>query len=321
MNRYRFCGLTIASELPLATAQPAPASDARCDVVVRWLREPCPQAMQSGEPVVSELIANWGGVTRNAHGYLLAYRETCAFVVSLDGLRVDAYVPGERDREWAGHLFVGTTVALLIALRGALALHASAVAFGADALAIAGPSGAGKSTLAAWLVREGGALLADDILRVHPGSRSASCEAGAVELRMRSDVALPVDAASAPPVTRTSYDGRQVLRASRSGTHGAVLRALVCPELTGSGEPPRLHALSGVEAFRALARSVRPSDVLVPDLRATQFRQLAALLRTVPVYALRGAWHEREILAALRTLRPPELASASAVAAQTWSGP
>jgi hypothetical protein len=81
-------------------------------------------------------------------------------------------------------LLTGQVLPLAAALRGLEVLHASAVALGGVAFALAGDSGAGKSSLAAHLVLRGNALLADDVLavsldaagrpRAHPGSTALS---------------------------------------------------------------------------------------------------------------------------------------------------
>ena len=69
--------------------------------------------------------------------------------------------------------FYGTVAAILLAWRGFVPLHGSAVELDGQAVLIAGPSGAGKSTLCASLVRNGGRLISDDlsVLTLTPGGR------------------------------------------------------------------------------------------------------------------------------------------------------
>lgn len=54
--------------------------------------------------------------------------------------------------------------------RGALILHASAIAAGRRALVFAGKSGAGKSTIAAMLAAAGHPMLSDELLVIAPGA-------------------------------------------------------------------------------------------------------------------------------------------------------
>jgi hypothetical protein len=59
--------------------------------------------------------------------------------------------------------FYGTVAALLLAWRGHIPLHGSAVAMDRGTVLLAGRSGAGKSTLCHALVERGGRLISDDL--------------------------------------------------------------------------------------------------------------------------------------------------------------
>lgn len=65
---------------------------------------------------------------------------------------------------------IGMSIAL--PRRGALILHASAIAAGDGALVFAGKSGAGKSTIAAMLAAQGLLRLSDELLVIAPGGAS-----------------------------------------------------------------------------------------------------------------------------------------------------
>ena len=77
-----------------------------------------------------------------------------------DGNRIDWSAP---DVEEPPIGLYSTVAALLLAWRGAVPLHCSAVEIDGRAILIAGPAGAGKSTLAAALVDAGGRLVSDDL--------------------------------------------------------------------------------------------------------------------------------------------------------------
>lgn len=64
--------------------------------------------------------------------------------------------------------FYGTVAAIILAWRGLVPIHGSAVALDGRALLIAGPPGAGKSTLCAALVRQGARLVSDDLSALLP---------------------------------------------------------------------------------------------------------------------------------------------------------
>ena len=67
------------------------------------------------------------------------------------------------------HLFVDQVIPLLLAERGNLVLHGSAVNWGHSAALFLGPSGSGKSTLATALATRGAELISDDCARVVAG--------------------------------------------------------------------------------------------------------------------------------------------------------
>jgi len=88
-----------------------------------------------------------------------------------DGVTIDIYPPNRIDwmagPDWSGCFqpqFFGTLTALLLAWRGSVPIHGTAVEIDGRAWLICGQSGAGKSTLGAALVASGSArLIADDL--------------------------------------------------------------------------------------------------------------------------------------------------------------
>ena len=129
-----------------------------------------------------------------------------------DELVFDFYSPDRvhwlRGAGWTGRfpaLFYGTVTALLLAWRGAIPIHGSAVELDGRAFLICGPSGAGKSTLAAALVASGRArLIADDLsaLAPSPGGH-AMLHAGRPTIRL-----FPATASNMPAnCTVTTEDG------------------------------------------------------------------------------------------------------------------
>ena len=78
------------------------------------------------------------------------------------------------DEDWTGEIpavFFSTLTALLLAWRGQIPLHGTAVEIGGKAVLICGQSGAGKSTLAAGLIALGAKLISDDLSVLHAGGR------------------------------------------------------------------------------------------------------------------------------------------------------
>ena len=88
---------------------------------------------------------------------------------------IDAYWSGRAEiypgPAWTGRApspLFGTVTALLLAARGCIPLHGSAVAVDGQAVLFCGAAGSGKSTSAARLIAQGGQLISDDLSVLHP---------------------------------------------------------------------------------------------------------------------------------------------------------
>lgn len=109
---------------------------------------------EEGEPrfrvgrVGEKVVAEWCGRAR--------------LTASRDGEHVEIAFATDVSAAEQRKLETGAARILVHQLRGKLALHGAAVAFGDRALVLMGGSGQGKSTLAAALCKAGAALLADD---------------------------------------------------------------------------------------------------------------------------------------------------------------
>jgi HPr Serine kinase C-terminal domain len=94
-------------------------------------------------------------------GFRFEWNDIATFDMT-GGNRIE-YYPGP---QWTGVLpwpFYSTVAALLLAWRGSLPFHGSAVSIGDHGVLICGASGAGKSSLTAALVAEGARFLSDDL--------------------------------------------------------------------------------------------------------------------------------------------------------------
>ena len=168
-------------------------------------------------------------------------------------------------------------------------LHAACLAHDGRGVLIAGPSGAGKSTLAIALMRDGLALLADDMAYI---TRTR----GAVEVLAFPD-ALGVTEQTAERfpelrvhLAQPAPDGfpKRLVRLTTPATSEQVWRcvpdALIFPDIVTTG-PSRLLDLDPGEALLRLV-----PDVLLTQPAAAQahLASLAALLAQVSCHVLRA---------------------------------
>jgi hypothetical protein len=114
-------------------------------------------------------------IWRDSDRYVLDIREIGRFSVARNGTRIQTIATLD---EVAPHIIsqtvLGPPLVLALALQGVWCLHASAVRYGEQAIAIMGESGSGKSTLAEYANRlQGTSRVADDIFPI-------ACENGAL---------------------------------------------------------------------------------------------------------------------------------------------
>ncbi|MFL6863801.1 MAG: hypothetical protein ACJ8DZ_12480 [Allosphingosinicella sp.] len=144
---YSVFGLVVASEIPLAELDPAPAGAAP-DAAIRLAPVTAPEAV--------------AGYSAAGDATLLTVPKVGRFLISHGReILVD---PAPEGSERNVRLFLlGSAFGALLHQRGLLPLHANAIDIAGRAFAFSGHSGAGKSTMAAWFHDRGHRILADDV--------------------------------------------------------------------------------------------------------------------------------------------------------------
>lgn len=255
--RYLLYGLQMETDLPLAMLESTPG-DGAPDVRVRLggAAEGAP-ADPGPEWYRAEREAGGDGpalVIRRAEGWLhLRYADGVAFTVREDGARVGCTWPAGVSPDDAATYLTGPVMGLILRLRGATCLHASAVEVGGAAILLCGPGGAGKSTTAAALVARGHALLSDDI---SPLIEDAAVQPGypLVRLWPESGRALYGDDIALPRLT-PGWDKRY--RRPESFRDAPVpIRAIYVLAGREDGDAPRVEPLSAAEAVLDLIANV-----------------------------------------------------------------
>lgn len=155
----RAFGLVWESDTPLREFGPALPDDHEPDVLVR--RTEYVAARPGGRRINNGEIFDDGARFRFGEACFDTFGDTVVNWTS----GADDMVPAA---------LYGTVTAIILAWRGLVPLHGSAVAFGERAMIVAGPPGAGKSTLCAALVRCGGRLVSDDLSALRPMSANGT---------------------------------------------------------------------------------------------------------------------------------------------------
>lgn len=243
----------------------------------------------------------WLQVERIAKGdYMLRFGSATSFIVSADGGRVRVCGPDAPLSSDVRHLLLDQVVPLVLAHRGSLVLHASAVVLDGHSLALIGPSGAGKSTLAGALACEGGAVLADDAVVVQVHAEQALAYPAYPGLRVWPDVLSMLGYGHDAPCVA---DGSEKRRITRAPAHAAP--SLTAPNFHESRPLSRLYVLSDEQTARPRVTAVQKraaamailahAYVLDPEDLPRLCRQLDAACDVVERVAVRRLSYARDL--------------------------
>jgi energy-coupling factor transporter ATP-binding protein EcfA2 len=225
----------------------------------------------------------------------------------------------EAELSWLRQCLLGPALGLVLQQRGALALHASAVALEGEAVVVMGPKGAGKSTIAAAMCGQGGRLLADDIVVIDRGSTDVPhVRPGFPQLKLWTDSAGAV---------ALSPDAVELLH-STSDKQLWNVRSCFWPEPCPIGQlvvlerddSPGIDPLSPTATFTAVMEHLYAPRFLGSDgVTSTDFERCAWLARTTPAVRYtqtNGLGQLKDTVARLRReisrRRPRELSNADA---------
>lgn len=285
---YSQCGLRLRSDIPLDLAVLA---DGDCDVEI--VRGSDTEA--TDDPPPGQLIASlgteterWYSATRTDDGYRIRFFRTgeCLIAPGLDHVEVRRH-PGS-SADLLPILLTGTVSAILLSLRGATALHASAVALDGSAVAFVGESGRGKSTVAALMCLGGAELVTDDLLVVSAG-RPAHCRGSASELRLRPHAALLADGQPSA-ARRQTVDERLALSLRRAPERPLPLAAVIVPMPDRDATEVELRPLPPDQALLRILSYPRVHGWRLPEVLARDFAVASELIRSVPVYDATIPW-------------------------------
>jgi len=228
--------------------------------------------------------------------FRLRYSDDCQFVMNRAGTQLWVSGPEAATPEYLSTYLLGPVLGRLLRLRGSLCLHGSAVAVGAQALAILGQSGAGKSTTAAAFAKLGFPVLTDDItvLReepdsfwVFPGDPNLCLWPQSVSYLYGSPTALP------PVIEHNVLDpewNKRWLNLTdpdyRFQSQPLPLGAIYVLGERQEDDGPRVEAVRGQERLLLLLANTYGAAFLDRELRGREFEILGRLLDRAPVRRL-----------------------------------
>jgi hypothetical protein len=174
--------------------------------------------------------------------------------------------------------------------RGEEPLHATVVEFGTDTVGFLGESGAGKSTLAAYLIKQGGTLVTDDMLRVTYDEERALAHPGPNQLKLFEEPAQQLLSKSIRRGRFNPLSGKLLFQPcdGLGASRPRRLSALYQLEYPRADQQDRvsLTRLVGLDLFKTITSSTMNSRVDLPARLLRQFQFATRLARSVPVYRL-----------------------------------
>ncbi|MEE4196499.1 MAG: hypothetical protein V2I54_02545 [Bacteroidales bacterium] len=180
---------------------------------------------------------------------------------------------------------LGSAFGALFIQRGLLPIHGSAIRFGPAVSVFTGLSGVGKSSIAAWFVRQGYQILADDISVINA---SLQVEPGFPNMKIWKDVlgklGIAADTLSAirPDIQKYKYTIDENFCTEPLPVNNIFI---IQPKNTPGFE---YEELTGVEKFNALKNSTfRYRFVEGLQKQQEHFRGISQLLKQVKVYRVK----------------------------------
>lgn len=224
----------------------------------------------------------------------LDYADGTQFWLDRDGTEVWAIWREDSTIEDTATYLLGPVLGRLLRLRGVTCLHASAVAFGEQAVAFVGPAGAGKSTTAAALALRGHAILSDDVVALAERDRGFYVYSAYPYLCLWPEsVASIYGSADALPQLSVNYDKRCLSLGKQQLPFAERPLQLAAVYILGErrGDPaPTIEDLAPRQAFLSLLANTFGANVVDGSMRAKEFETLG---RLVPAVRIRQIWpHE-----------------------------
>lgn len=292
LQLYEIHGLVVESEIALQAALAEPSAEPDYRVRVGPPVD-CPPSPPPGTIL--------GGFGDDGFGYwvtqdpgtpglwTIRYAGICEAAIDRDArtLRVHGAIGGEPGM--VPVFLEGSLLAHVLAAEGLLALHASAVEWGDEALAIVGPSGWGKSTLAALFCAAGARLVADDALRVDVNGSSATCFPGSRRLRLR-EASAPLGHAIEEAALSETVDGRTAVRPVGVVDEPLALKAALIPQPSREAERLEVDRLRPTEAVQELLSYPRLTRWQTPEQIGRLFQLTTDVVGAVPVYRATIPW-------------------------------
>ncbi len=251
---YRIYGLRVQSQIPFSEAAPDTAGDAEVRIVFGRIPDFLRKAGQKG----------YGTWTNGFTSAWFRVRDGTQVYVE-NGSRITVELSEEPRMLFITSLLLSAGMALICLQRGDPFFHGSALQTGEQAILLCGESGAGKSTVAMELLERKLGFLADDTVRVHPGTAGMLAEPSYPQQKLCRDMALkcgkPLEELIYIDEERDKYAWRRQDRyVKRALLLGKIFLLRKDGTQTPQRDPVRIRRITGKEALETLSAQLYLAD-------------------------------------------------------------
>jgi len=295
---YRAYGLTLGCDTPVSALRQERTEPERFDIAVSfgpetdWVREARRLPSRLEHPRPGEVERDNSPFTLTSFGsgefFELAYGNEALFFVDGAAERLwGTCLPPLTSEDVATYL-LGPVMGFVLRRRNVLALHASAVCIGGQAVVLCGESQAGKSTTAAALALQGIAVLCEDVtplievdrrFQVEPGYPRVCLWPDAVEKLFGARDALP----RLTPSWEKFFLPLDGSNAKFEEHRRVVSTVYVFAPRVAQANAPRIETMSAREALLDLVQNSYMNWLLDRRQRAAEFDALSKLVTQVPI--------------------------------------
>jgi hypothetical protein len=220
----------------------------------------------------------------------LEYFDGTQFWLDQEGTQIWATWPKSLTVEDVSGYLLGPVLGLLLRVRGVTCLHASAVAFGEQAVAFVGAAGAGKSTTAAALALRGQAVLSDDVVTLAEGNGSVFVYPAYPYLSLWPEsVESLYGSAEMLPRFSPNYEKRCLSLGKRELRFEERSLPLAAIYILGErrGDPaPIMEEITPQRAFLTLVANTFATNAIGSGMRMKEFEILSRLVPNVRIRQL-----------------------------------
>jgi hypothetical protein len=295
---YSAYGLTLTSDSAIPAFRKAHKQLKRPDLVLsfgpepQWVRDALRLPCKASRKTATQDEGDISPFTLTSFGasefFQLAYEDGARFIVDGAAKRLwGQYLPPHTFEDAATYL-IGPVMGFVLRRRGVMALHASSVCIGGNAVVLCGSSGSGKSMTAAALAVRGVPVLAEDISPVIEKKGLLYVQPGHLQVCLWPDaVASLFGAAGALPQLTPNWEKCSLVldgvRAKFQAEKRPVGIIYLFRPRVHDADAPRIEDSGMRDALLELVQNTYMNWLLDRGQRAAELDDLTRLVRTVAV--------------------------------------